>query len=85
MDTVLEIGHKREVCEVSVDGQAVQEKDQDPSILVDIVWRYIDDEGSVEVKFFGEELKHRLKGHTFFFRCDNVGNKKVRRISICLD
>jgi hypothetical protein len=67
MDTVLESGNKMEV---SVDGQVVEEKDQDPSIFVDIFWD-ISAEASVKVKLFGEELKHRLKGHTFFFRVDS--------------
>jgi hypothetical protein len=70
MDTALESGNEMEVSEFSVDGQVVEGKDQDPSILVDVVERY-SDSGSVRVKSFGEELKHRLKGHTFFFRVKN--------------
>jgi hypothetical protein len=81
MDTVLESGNKMEVSEFSVDGQVVEEKDQDPSILVDIVLRYSKD-GFVEVKLFGEELKHRLKGHTFFFRVDYEDDDGVRKILI---
>jgi hypothetical protein len=72
MDKVLKKGRKRKISEVSVDGQVVEEKDQDPSILVDIVWDYSPD----KVKLFGEELKHRLKGHTLFFREDYYGKVK---------
>jgi hypothetical protein len=80
MDTVLEIGNKMEVFEFSVNGQVVEEKDQDPSIFVDIVQRYAANQPT-EVKLFGEELKHRLEGHTFFFRVEHAGNR-VRSILI---
>jgi hypothetical protein len=73
--------------EVSVDEQGVEEKDQDPAILVDIktlYWEFDDEyeavDGSMEVKLFGEELKHRLKGHTFFFRQEVDYDDKVRTI-----
>jgi hypothetical protein len=81
MDTVLEIEHRMEVSAFSVDGQVVEEKDQDPSILVDVIWYHPFDK-SVEVKLFGEELKHRLKGHTFFFKEKRNNDKKVRKILI---
>jgi uncharacterized membrane protein len=87
MGTVLEIGHRMEVCEVSVDsvdGQVVVEEDQDPSIFVDVVFDYNhsnDAEGAVMVKVFGEELRHRLEGQIFFFREAELDEEdQVRRI-----
>jgi hypothetical protein len=67
--------------DVSVGEQVVEiepEQDQVPSILVDVIREHTGAiEGFVEVKLFGEELKQRLKGHTFFFRED--GEDRVRR------
>jgi hypothetical protein len=85
MDKVVEKERKSKISEVSVDsvdGQVVKKKDQDPLILVDVVWRLPDEHGSVEVKLFGEELKHRLKGHTFFFEAKEDHDDRVRRILI---
>jgi hypothetical protein len=83
MDKVLGKGRKRKISEVSVDGQVVEEKDQDPSIFVDVDLDYHSShEGSIEVKLFGEELKHRLKGHTFLFREEEDDDDRVRRILI---
>jgi hypothetical protein len=79
MDKVLEIGHRMEVSVDSVDGQVVKKKDQDPSILVDVVCDY-SDEGAVMVKVFGEELRHRLEGQTFCFRLALDEEDRVRRI-----
>jgi hypothetical protein len=81
MDELLEIGHRMEVCEVSVDGEVV--KNQDPSILVDVFfYDYLHDhDGSVRVEVFGEELRHRLEGQIFFFREAELDEEdQVRRI-----
>jgi hypothetical protein len=47
-------------------------EEQDPSIFVELKWKRSDFKYArtvnLKVELFGEELKHLLKGHTFFFR-----------------
>jgi hypothetical protein len=68
--------------EVSVGEHVIKKKDQDPSILVDVDCnRRVIAEGAVKVKVFGEELRHRLEGQTFFLRWAEGYNKdRVGRI-----
>jgi hypothetical protein len=57
--------------DVSVGGPVVEDElksNQDLSLFVDLKVDYNQKKGLVGIILIGEELKHLLKGHTFFFR-----------------